>query len=82
MKKLMTLALAAGLAISCASEASAIDFKAKGQWLMGFNLGQGSLVRSVAGNRVDHADKFTAGQRVRFQLDAVASEALSGTVYF
>ncbi|MBQ1539727.1 MAG: outer membrane homotrimeric porin [Desulfovibrio sp.] len=82
MKKLMTLALAAGLAISCASEASAIDFKAKGQWLMGFNLGQGSLVRRDAGRKVDYNDKFSAGQRVRFQLDAVASEALSGTVYF
>ncbi|MBO4683751.1 MAG: outer membrane homotrimeric porin [Desulfovibrio sp.] len=82
MKKLMTLALAAGLAISCASEASAIDFQAKGQWLMGFSLGQGNLLRNVQGNRVDHSDKFSAGQRVRFQLDAVASEALSGTVMF
>ena len=35
MKKLMTLALAAGMLFGIATGASAIDFKAKGQWLMG-----------------------------------------------
>jgi hypothetical protein len=81
MKKMMTLVLAAGL-LACAQSAQAIDFKAKGQWLMGFSLGQGSFLRSVAGQRVDHEDKFSAAQRVRLQMDAVASEYLSGTVYF
>ena len=82
MKKLMTLALAAGLAISCASEASAIDFKANGQWLMGFGLTQGSLVSRGGGQKLANNDTFSAGQRIRLKLDAVASEALSGTVYF
>ena len=82
MKKLMTLALAAGLAISCASEASAIDFKANGQWLMGFGLTQGSLVSRGGGQKLANSDTFSAGQRIRLKLDAVASEALSGTVYF
>ena len=81
MKKIMTLVLAAGL-LACAQSAQAIDFQAKGQWLMGFSLGQGNFVRNVAGQRVDHADKFSAAQRVRLQMDAVASEYLSGTVYF
>ena len=39
MKKLMTLALAAGMLLGAATGASAIDFKAKGQWLMGFSAG-------------------------------------------
>ena len=44
MKKLMTLALAAGMLLGAATGAGAIDFKAKGQWLMGFSAGDGSLV--------------------------------------
>ena len=61
MKKLTTLALAAAMVMGAATCASAIDFKAKGQWQFGFSAGS---------------------QRVRLQLDAVASEALSGTVFF
>ena len=44
MKKFMTLLLAAGLVFSAASSASAIDFKAQGQWLVGFAGGQGNFV--------------------------------------
>ena len=89
MKKLMTLALAAGMLLGAATGASAIDFKAKGQWLMGFSAGDGSLVSHTKANKAgnhnkaaDTDDIFGASQRVRLQLDAVASEALSGTVFF
>ena len=89
MKKLMTLALAAGMLLGAATGASAIDFKAKGQWLMGFSAGDGSLVSHVKDNKASNHNKaadtddiFGASQRVRLQLDAVASEALSGTVFF
>lgn len=87
MKKLMTLALAAGMLLGAATGASAIDFKAKGQWLMGFAAGDGSFVshtnkKGESKKAVDQDDAFSAMQRVRLQLDAVASEALSGTVYF
>ena len=88
MKKLMTLALAAGMLLGAATGASAIDFKAKGQWLMGFSAGDGSLVSHTrkAGETSrkanDTNDIFSAAQRLRLQLDAVASESLSGTVYF
>ena len=34
MKRICTLILAAGLVFGAATGASAIDFKAKGQWLM------------------------------------------------
>ena len=94
MKKLATLLLAAGLVFSAATGASAIDFKAKGQWIMSFDYGSGSQFMSTnrAGADVvgyggrgaisQSADNFSAAQRVRLQLDAVASESLSGTVYF
>ena len=89
MKKLMTLALAAGMLLGAATGASAIDFKAKGQWLMGFSAGDGSLVSHTKTNKASNHNKaadtddiFGASQRVRLQLDAVASEALSGTVFF
>ena len=89
MKKLMTLALAAGMLLGAATGASAIDFKAKGQWLMGFSAGDGSLISHFKDNKTgnhnraaDTEDIFSASQRVRLQLDAVASEALSGTVFF
>ena len=87
MKKLMTLALAAGMLLGAATGASAIDFKAKGQWLMGFAAGDGSFVshtnkKGESKKAVDQDDAFSAMQRVRLQLDAVASESLSGTVYF
>ena len=40
MKKIATLLLAAGLVFGVATGASAIDFKAKGQWIMSFDYGQ------------------------------------------
>lgn len=67
-------------------EAGANEFKMGGQWLMGFAAGEGSLVKNHVAEgqkRRAHAnDKFTAAQRLRLPLDAVASESLSGTVYF
>ncbi len=86
MKRICTLILAAGLVFGAATGASAIDFKAKGQWLMGFSAGNNSLTNKTSVNGVkrkgDEGDGFVAQQRVRLQLDAVASEALSGTVFF
>ena len=86
MKKLTTLALAAAMVMGAATCASAIDFKAKGQWQFGFNVGDSTMASkyNVGGERhhTDTKDIFGARQRVRLQLDAVASEALSGTVFF
>ena len=82
MKKILTLMLAAGMLLGAASGAKAIDFKASGEWLVGFGLGDGSLIKDVDNKKRHHEDTFNAGQRVRLQLDAVASESLSGTVFF
>ena len=86
MKKLMTLALAAAMMLGAATGANAIDFKAKGQWIMSFDYGMhGNFGDSKAATNSGfgkNEDEFEARQRVRLQLDAVASEALSGTVFF
>ena len=82
MKKLMTLALAAGMLFGAATGASAVDFKAKGQWLFGFGAANTNLTTKHGNARTDSDDTFSAVQRIRMQLDAVASESLSGTLYF
>ena len=82
MKKILTLMLAASMLLGAASGARAIDFKASGEWLVGFGLGDGSLIKDVNDQKRHHDDTFNAGQRIRLQLDAVASETLSGTVFF
>ena len=82
MKKIVTLVLAAGMLFGAATGASAIDFKAKGQWIFGFGLSDTNYAPTQNGQNVSNGDTFQALQRVRLQLDAVASEALSGTVYF
>lgn len=87
MKKLVTLILAAGLVVASSIPASAIEFKASGEWLMGFGAGTDNMVSKTRANgdvkrNNDTADKFNAAQRVRLQLEAVASENLSGTVLF
>ncbi len=85
MKKLMVLLFAAGLVLGGASCASAIDFKAEGEWLFGFGIGDGSLLSRTNGGgqgsvKRNNEDKFLASQRIRLQVEAVASEHLSGTL--
>ena len=82
MKKILTLMLTAGMLLGAASGAKAIDFKTSGEWLVGFGLGDGSLIKDVNDQKRHQDDTFNAGQRIRLQLDAVASETLSGTVFF
>lgn len=82
MKKALTLFLAAGL-VFAATTSHAIDFNAKGRWEMMFNAGEHNFLKqSYADKKGYAADKFEASQRLRLQLDAVASENLSGTVMF
>ena len=82
---LATLILAAGLVFGVSTGAKAIDFKAHGEWIMDFNYGQHGNATGGNGQTgfgMHGQDEFNAAQRVRLQLDAVASEALSGTVFF
>lgn len=85
MKKLATLLIAAGLVFGAtAPAANAIDFKAKGEWVMSFDYGQNGNFTGGHGQTGYNKDEdeFEAKQRLRLQLDAVASENLSGTVFF
>ena len=81
-KTLMVAFLAAGMLLGVQTGAKAIDFKAQGEWIVGFGVGDGNLTSRNADRSRNNEDQFQAAQRVRLQLDAVASEALSGTVYF
>lgn len=85
MKKLATLLIAAGLVFGAtAPAANAIDFKAKGEWVMSFDYGQNGNFTGGHGQTGYNGkeDEFEAKQRLRLQVDAVASENLSGTVFF
>lgn len=82
MKRIITLVLAAGLVFGAATGASAIDFNAKGQWIFGFGATDTHFMTKDAGGKKYTNETFNAQQRVRLQMDAVASEALSGTVFF
>ncbi len=78
MKRIATLLLTAGLVFAGVTGASAIDFKAKGQFIMSFDLGKTN--NSQYG--FNGADSFEATQRIRLGVEAIASESLSGTVFF
>lgn len=89
MKKHLVIPLLAALCAVPAAESHAVEFKAKGVWINMLEYGDGgSFVRkdrhgnSVTGWGRWGEDDFEAKTRVRLQLDAVASEALSGSIYF
>lgn len=91
-QKLLTLArcfLLAALVGWGVQPAAAVEFKARGVWINMLEYGDGgSFVKkdrhgnSVTGWGRWGEDDFEAKTRVRLQLDAVASEALSGSIYF
>ena len=84
MKKLLTLLLAAGMVVSAANGASAVEMKVSGNWLTSFSFtnnlyGEEGLVDYKKGDS-DGSGHFNAAQRVRINFDMVASESLSGRV--
>lgn len=81
MKKLATLLLAAGMMLGASTAAQAVDVKVSGQWDFNAEFGNTSFSESkqqMHGNN-GHSE---FRQRLRTQIDIVASEALSGTVQF
>lgn len=97
MKKHLVLLMAAGLALA-PLRAESVEFKVKGQWIVNFDYGNyGKFANSPRatnkapnpspytgynGGATNTADEFGTNQRVRLQLQAIASEYLSGTVWF
>lgn len=85
MKKIATLLLAAGMIFGVVTNSNAIDFKLKGEWIMSFDYGKNGNFSGGNGQTGsgwgNGSDEFDAYQRLRFQMDAVASEALSGQFF-
>lgn len=87
MKKTAALLLALTAGLFLATESRAIDFSVKGKWNMGFGVADPYLTKhhrdaSGLSRKTNTQDTFAARQRLFLQLDAAASEALSGTVQF
>ena len=76
MKRIVTLLLAAGLVLGAAAGSQAADIKAKGLWEFSWQVGNNGFFEDGDG------DKFTAKQRLRTQIDVIASESLKGVVFF
>ena len=75
MKRIVTLLLAAGLVLGAAAGSQAADIKAKGLWEFTWQVGNNNFFEDGDG------DKFTAKQRLRTQIDVIASESLKGVVF-
>lgn len=82
-----------GLCFLHANTAQAVIFSARGQWINSFEYGAGGNFTSrgrsqggLKGQRVTGwgrygQDEFGAKSRIRLQVNAAASEALSGSIY-
>ena len=84
-KKCGMLLIAAVMLAGMNGNAMAVDFKISGEWLVGFGAGTANLYshyrenNSAPKEKTDAHDIFEANQRLRIQLEAIASESLSGT---
>ncbi len=79
MKKLLTLLLAAGMIVSAANGASAVEMKVSGSWLTSFTFVDGLFGKNALLKDSDDGS-FRANQQVNLKLDMVMSESLSGTL--
>ena len=77
MKRIVTLLLAAGLVLGAAGAGQAADVKVKGVWDFNFEWANTSFKK---GN--SDGDYFGARQRLRTQVDFIASESLRGVIFF
>ncbi len=81
MKRIVTLMLAAMLVLGSVAGASAADIKAKGQWDFSFEWLDNTNFQD-GDQDGGSEDDFGAKQRLRTQIDIIASENLRGVVFF
>lgn len=85
MKRIVTLLLAAGIVFGAYTGAQAADIKVKGSWDFSFEWLDNAYDFQDADNNnigtLGRGDELLGKQRFRSQIDIVASETLSGTVY-
>ncbi len=79
MKKFLTLLLAAGMIVSAANGASAVEMKVSGSWLTSFTFADNLYGVNALTEDADDGS-FNAAQRIRINFDLVAGEYLSGRV--
>lgn len=79
MKKWLGLALGLGLMAGGVSSATAAEIKASGEWAFDLSWTDNLGYRSAAHG--DKEDDFNAHQRLRTQIDIIASENLSGVLF-
>ena len=79
MKKLLTLLLAAGMVVSAANGASAVEMKVSGSWLNSFTFADNLFGKNALMEKSDDGS-FRANQQLNVKLDMVMSEALSATL--
>ena len=85
MKKLLGIVMAMAMVIGSAAGANATDIKIKGYFDFAFGWYSNNNFYDAYHNDEDaygSEENFDATQRLRFQIDFVASEQLSGTVQF
>lgn len=93
MKKIIMLCMLVALVCGLSFSAAAVEFKAKGtyQLAMDYINGGNFMGKTRAGKNVpgqqwaamhQQRDNFEVIQRIHLQLDAKASENLSGTIFF
>ena len=81
-KRLTVLALAAAMLLGWSAGASAVDFKVKGTWQFGYGVNNRYLSMKNSQGGKNSNDNFNGRQRIRQQIDFVASESLSGSFWF
>ena len=83
MNRILRFTLTAALVLGLSAQALATDIKIKGTFDFGFGwYSNNDDFRDTAAGEFGGEDNFDALQRLRFQIDFIASEQLSGTVQF
>lgn len=81
MKRLVTMMLVAAFTFALAAQASALEVNVKGNFHFSFRWTDNMGSADAAPFREAAEDNFAARQRMRFQVDFVASENLRGVLY-